>query len=121
MQGLDLIDGAVWRYLLSGMTVEKPVDSAKPKAGWVTDQMWTEVCTFSALEQYPNFTEDFVTNIEEWKRFYDSETSYEDPLPGGWSDKLTQLQQMAVLRAVARQDDGSYPKLCARQPWQKVY
>ena len=55
-------------------------------------------CGFDAGEAFSTLIADLKANIGEWRQWYDMDAPESHPMPQGYSDKLSPLEKMLVLR-----------------------
>ncbi|XP_076448252.1 dynein axonemal heavy chain 3-like [Babylonia areolata] len=88
-----------WRFLLTGgVALENPFPN--PASDWLTDKSWAEIVRCSQLPAFDGFMDNFQKQIADWKKVYDSAEPYEEPLPAPYTDCLTALQNLIVLRCL---------------------
>jgi dynein heavy chain len=102
LQGDNKVNELEWRFLLSGQSTGKST-TAKPTgeaSEWITDQMWSEIQSLCGLEAFKGFETDFAQHLVEWKAYYDCDDCVNEGLPGGWDERVGNLQRLCVLRCV---------------------
>eukprot|EP00163_Fabomonas_tropica_P006846 TRINITY_DN1642_c1_g1_i1.p1 TRINITY_DN1642_c1_g1~~TRINITY_DN1642_c1_g1_i1.p1 ORF type:complete len:1696 (+),score=519.30 TRINITY_DN1642_c1_g1_i1:526-5088(+) len=97
----DRIDGAEYRYLLTGdMTVGDAKEIKNPAGDWMTNKMWKDVVGLGQLSAFEGFEKDLMFNIKYWKEFFESQEPHRANLPGEWNDKLDAFQKILVTRCL---------------------
>jgi dynein heavy chain len=73
-----------------------------PAPEWLSDQAWSHLCELDTLAEPFNGLRDSLTSSpSEWRAIYDTtKPPHEQPLPGGYSDKLDSFQRLLVLRCI---------------------
>ncbi|XP_055958183.1 dynein axonemal heavy chain 3 [Patella vulgata] len=98
-KGRGDIDDQDWRFLLTGgVALENPFPN--PAASWLADKSWAEIVRASSLPAFKGFMDHFQKQIDDWKMIYDSATPHTETLPTPWCDKLTDLEELIVLRCL---------------------
>ena len=95
------VDDNDWRFLLTGgVALDNPHPNPAPR--WLSEKSWSEVVRVENLPSgaFSGFHESFVENLDDWKAFYDSPAPHEATIPGGWQDRLTDLQRLIALRCL---------------------
>uniref|UniRef100_A0A7S3YCE3 AAA+ ATPase domain-containing protein n=1 Tax=Lotharella globosa TaxID=91324 RepID=A0A7S3YCE3_9EUKA len=78
--------------------IEKP-----PPAEWISPAGWKDLHRLQTMEGFENIITDLTKNLAEWEKWYNLENPDEAKIPCGYSEKLTALQQLLILRCF-RQD-----------------
>eukprot|EP00960_Hanusia_phi_P026860 746504-Hanusia_phi.AAC.16 len=102
MMGENRIDQSEWRFLLAGATNNETL-LLNPAKEWLVESSWLDISDLSKLENFKNLDQDITENIDEWRRYFDSNTCFKDPLPGKWNEVLFPFQKLLILRSL-RQD-----------------
>ncbi|KAI8819310.1 dynein heavy chain and region D6 of dynein motor-domain-containing protein [Fimicolochytrium jonesii] len=100
LRGRGEVNGDEWRFLLTGGMGITGSKTPKPDTPWLGERSWNEICRLSSLPPFQGFDVDFVSNIDEWKRLFDSPTPQTIPPPGKWKDTLDAFQKLCILRAL---------------------
>eukprot|EP00163_Fabomonas_tropica_P009440 TRINITY_DN1923_c0_g2_i1.p1 TRINITY_DN1923_c0_g2~~TRINITY_DN1923_c0_g2_i1.p1 ORF type:complete len:2559 (-),score=897.69 TRINITY_DN1923_c0_g2_i1:297-7319(-) len=98
MQGQEKIDPAEWRFLISGSAGE--VDKPNPAPKWLTDNSWAEVVNLSRLPAFKGFADSIAKDPDAFKAYFDVQETQDEPIPGGWEEKLDLFQRVLVLRCL---------------------
>lgn len=102
MMGKSMIDAKEWFFLLTGggalpANVQFP---SNPAPEWLSQKIWESVCKVSYnMKKYSNFCEDFMEHIDEWKRFYDSNSSHNETFPGIFAS-ADDIGKLCALQAI---------------------
>jgi dynein heavy chain len=99
MIGDSKVDASELRFLLSGATSTE-IPFPNPSTGWLTASSWMEVANVSKLPAFAGFAESFRDNIDHYREYFDDPLAHRHELPEGWSEKLTQLQRMLIVRCL---------------------
>lgn len=104
MESRGETNGDVWRFLLTGGIGGTP-DDPNPASEWLATPSWSELHRFALLPTIKkhDFLGYFNANFVEFRRIFDSETPQSESWPGGWDEKLTDMEQCCLLRCF-RQD-----------------
>ncbi|XP_073827136.1 dynein heavy chain at 36C [Musca autumnalis] len=96
MKAEGRIDNSEWMFLLTGgIGLDNP---HKNPAKWLGVQSWNELCRLAELQHFKGLRENFTANLDEWKKFFESEIPHNfEALPTPW-DKTTMLQKLLLLR-----------------------
>ncbi|XP_076020504.1 dynein axonemal heavy chain 3-like [Genypterus blacodes] len=98
MQGKNLVNDEVWRFLLTGgIALDNPYENPAP--AWLSAKSWSEIVRSSDLPNLGGFSEHVRSNIADWKRVYDSGKPHKEKLPDKWGD-LVGMPRMVVIRCL---------------------
>ncbi|XP_041362756.1 dynein heavy chain 3, axonemal-like isoform X2 [Gigantopelta aegis] len=98
MKGQGRIEEAIWRFLLTGgVALENPFPNPAPE--WLSDKSWSEIVRISDISSLSQFKTHFQEHVDEWKKFYDSSSPHEFPLPAPFNN-MGGLKRMAILRTL---------------------
>ena len=99
LQNRGVIDGAEWRYLLTGATSS---EARKPNPGpeWLTEKAWLEVLDVSLLPAFAGFEDHFIAHVPHYKAMFDSNDTQDMPLAAPWDEKLASFQKLLFLRCL---------------------
>jgi len=89
-----------WRFLLSGSSVNGEKKNPNPSPDWISNKMWSDICSLCTLPKFEKFEEEFVTYLKEYRKIFDSPTPHKEVLPGKWRIKLDTFQKLLVLRCL---------------------
>ena len=78
--------------------IEKP-----PPGPWVSKAGWKDLHRLKKIPGFESILTDLSKNLSQWEAWYQLEAPEKAPMPCEYSDKLSPLQQMLVLRCL-RQD-----------------
>jgi dynein heavy chain len=98
LKSKNLIDMQEWRFLLTGGIGTDNNLTQKPST-WLTEKSWTEIIRLSNMPSFLGLSQDFSTNISQWKELYDDSDPHLRALPGKW-DTLGIFQKLLILRCV---------------------
>ena len=94
----DLDSDEFMFFLTGGVGLENK--NPNPDKTWLTEKSWDEVCRMSDLPAFKGFRENFSTNVDEWRKFYDDRTPQDAEIPAPWQTKLNEFQKLIVLRCI---------------------
>ena len=100
LQGDNLIDGAEYRFLLSGIT-SKAVDCPLPNSTWLEANVWADICYMGGLPAFASLPESFQATIDEWQLVFDSTDPHKKTYPAP-CDRISPLQRLCILRCLRR-------------------
>mmetsp|Transcript_3151 Transcript_3151/g.13662 ORF Transcript_3151/g.13662 Transcript_3151/m.13662 type:complete len:4229 (-) Transcript_3151:2367-15053(-) len=93
-----VIEAREWNVFLRGtpLNYEAPAKTVE----WLTDAVWRNVCYLETdLPNYlTGFTADMAAKSAEFEAWADSDSPFQEPMPGGWDDKLTYFIKLAVVK-----------------------
>ena len=67
---------------------------------WLVDKNWGEMNILSKMPGFEGLAQHFADNDAVWKAIYDSTEPQEETLPEPWVERLTQYQQLMVMRCI---------------------
>ncbi|KAL0235780.1 hypothetical protein GEMRC1_002362 [Eukaryota sp. GEM-RC1] len=86
-----------WRFLISGGSLTSmPLECP---GGWVTKEMWAEICNLGELETFKNFAQSLLDNLSDWQRVFDSNDAHKEPLPEPYSG-LDCFKRLLIMRCI---------------------
>jgi dynein heavy chain, axonemal len=93
------LDKPVLDFFLKGDT-SLDACSAKCPATWLTNSCWKDLVYLQTMdnELFQEIYQHFTKNVTEWKEWYDLETPETAVFPGQFSDRLSPLGRLAVMR-----------------------
>jgi len=98
MQGEDELDSNVLSFFLKGDTSLDAVAEKCP-AEWMGASNWKDLlCMGEISEVYGSLVKSFKSNQDPWKTWYDLESPESVPIPMGFTDQMTNLQRLSVMR-----------------------
>lgn len=62
--------------------------------------MYRQIYGLSQLASFAGFEQFFMTNFDDFKSFFDSQTPHLSPLPEPWDTKLNDFQKLIILKAI---------------------
>ncbi len=62
--------------------------------------MWMDLLGLTALPCLATLPEEFLDNIEGFKRMFDSNEPHREPLPGHWATDLDEFQKLLMVKGV---------------------
>lgn len=83
--------------LTGGVNVKNPLTNP---SRWLSDKSWNEICRANELKSFLGFRDSFVSNLNEWQSFYDSNEPEKRELPVPWNKKLNLFQKLIVIRLI---------------------
>ncbi|KAF6774187.1 hypothetical protein AHF37_07990 [Paragonimus kellicotti] len=90
-----------YRYLLAGGTT-KPREVPNPAPEWISDRMWGDVLTLTALPKFATLPESITENRDGFKVIFDSPEPHRAQFPQPWQDNLDSFQRILLLRCLER-------------------
>ncbi|RYH30569.1 hypothetical protein EON65_04765 [archaeon] len=100
MQGDDLIDPVLYRFLLSGISPEQ-VTAKVPESNWLEPNVWQDICALAGIKQFKTLPESFTKNLVQWQEVFDSQEPHRMALPRPYST-VSLLEKLCVLRCLRR-------------------
>ncbi|KAK7495478.1 hypothetical protein BaRGS_00013176, partial [Batillaria attramentaria] len=98
-KGRGEVDDQEWRFLLTGgVALENPFPNPAP--AWLSDKSWAEIVRCSQLPAFNGFMDQFQKQVAEWKKVYDAAQPHQEPLPEPYTNTLTAMQKLIVLRCL---------------------
>lgn len=98
MDGDGELESAILDFFLKGDTALDEV-SEKCPVKWLTASCWKDFVCLSRLgDTFSEIFSDFKSKPDTWKAWYDLEAPEGSEYPSGFSEKLTELQKLAVMR-----------------------
>ena len=73
----------------------------------------THATELDKLEAFSGFASSIENNKKDWQVWFMAEQPEEMPMPDGFSDKLNELQRVAVMRAMRSDGTRVLPPHCA--------
>eukprot|EP00968_Pinguiococcus_pyrenoidosus_P017694 scaffold1786_cov250-Pinguiococcus_pyrenoidosus.AAC.1 len=101
LQGDGVVDPEEWRFLITGVANEKPVELANPDPSWIDPALWTGICTLTTLKSFSGLAEHVIDATDSWKAVFDSNNPQDCEFPSPFN-ALNNLQNMCVLRCLRR-------------------
>ena len=84
-------------FLKGDTSIEAPGD--KNPAEWLSASGWKDLVQLASLaDTLDEAKRHFLANTKEWEAWYDLEAPESVPFPGGFSDSLTALQRLCIMR-----------------------
>ena len=77
-----------------------------------SDKTWDMLCRMSNLTAFDGFRLQFKTQLEDWRRIYDSKEPQRETLPQPWNENLTEFQKMLVIRVLRPDKVSERQKHC---------
>ncbi|KAF5403840.1 Dynein heavy chain axonemal [Paragonimus heterotremus] len=99
LQNKGLINMDEYRYLLAGGTT-KPREVPNPAPEWISDRMWGDVLTLTALPNFATLPESVTENRDGFKVIFDSPEPHRAQFPQPWQDTLDSFQRILLLRCL---------------------
>ena len=93
----DLVSEELQFFLKGDQSLEQ---AAKPNpCPWLSAQGWKDLLKLATLNEVFSGIDDLlITNMDEFRGWYDGETPESDAFPCGYSTKLTQFQKLLAIR-----------------------
>ncbi|GMH50243.1 hypothetical protein TrRE_jg3287 [Triparma retinervis] len=86
-------------FCFGGVVVDRSDQKSNP-TNWIDEACWDNLCELEQLGPFSGLVSSVDQSQREWKAWYMSAAPEKEPLPGDWDNKLTELQQMCVLRSL---------------------
>ena len=86
-------------FCFGGVVVDRSDQKTNP-TNWIDEASWDNLCELEQLGPFSGLVSSVEQSQREWKAWYMSAAPEKEPLPGDWDNKLTELQQMCVLRSL---------------------
>lgn len=87
------------QFLLMGgesETISKP----NPAPEWITEKMWLNLNQMQQLQVFTGFIDSFISNLSQWKEYFDISDPHLKELPSPWNGKVSQFQKLIILQAI---------------------
>lgn len=92
-----MINESELRFLLTGGTGIIDSDKENPASEWLVEQSWNDILSLRSVQSMNTFPDDFICNLDEWKRVYDAVEPPSVEFPGKWKE-CTTFQKMIIIR-----------------------
>ncbi|CAH8511378.1 unnamed protein product [Dicrocoelium dendriticum] len=99
LQNEGLINADEYRYLLAGGT-HKPREVPNPAPEWISDRMWGDILTLTALPAFATLPESVTANRDGFKAIFDSAEPHRAIFPDPWQKNLDSFQRILLLRCL---------------------
>ncbi|TGZ66131.1 hypothetical protein CRM22_005485 [Opisthorchis felineus] len=99
LQNEGFINPEEYRYLLAGGTT-KPREVPNPAPEWISDRMWGDVLTLTALPKFATLPESITAEKDGFKAIFDSPEPHRARFPDPWQDELDSFQRILLLRCL---------------------
>jgi dynein heavy chain len=103
MEGEGKLDAEEFKFLLTGGVALGTVTN-NPLSEFLSDKSYGELERLDAIPAFTGIKEHMAQKKEEYKKFFESSTPHEMPLPSPWETKLSPFQRLLVVR-VLRSDN----------------
>jgi len=100
LQGEGIVDGAEYRFLLSGIAPSR-VSLGLPASNWLETNVWSDICELSGLGGLKDVAPKFAENIDAWQKVFDSTEPHRLTFPAP-CENVTPLQRLCLLRCLRR-------------------
>jgi dynein heavy chain len=87
-------------FLKGGIVMDRSEQKSNPCSDWLGPQAWDNVTEMDKLDGFGGLVSAVEQAPTDWKKWYMSDTPESEPLPGDWEGKVTDLQRMAIVRAL---------------------
>jgi dynein heavy chain len=98
-QGL-IVEEEFQFFSLGGSLSEVSKQQTNPLVTWLPDRIWNNLLSLDRLNGLQGIYTSFETASEEWKQWYISATPEAIQMPGDWSNKLSPMQKLCLIRAL---------------------
>ena len=83
----------------AGMS-DRLLQRANPGSDWLPGPAWDKVIELDKLAGFQGIVSSFEQMLRDWKAWYLSAKPEEEPMPGDWANKCSEMQKMCILRAL---------------------
>ena len=99
MEGEGNLESTILDFFLKGDTSLEGVSDPCP-CKWLISSGWKDLICLAGLgvDALADLLKDFKSNVETWKEWYDLEAPETVPIPNGFTDKLSPMQRLTVMR-----------------------
>jgi len=80
--------------------VDKNLQKHNPAQDWLSSGSWDNLTEIDKLPGFQGIVSSVEQNIREWRQWYMSAKPEEEPMPGDWANKCSDLQKLCILRAL---------------------
>ena len=87
-------------FCFGGVVVDKSEQKANPCSAWIDEITWDNITELDKLPAFQGLASSIDQSQRDWKVWYLSAAPETETLPGEWDNKLGELQQMCILRAM---------------------
>jgi dynein heavy chain len=90
-----------YEFLVYGGTVlDREGQRPNPSDGWLDAASWDNLNELEKLPAFQGLASGFDQTVRDWKAWFMGSAPEEEPLPGGWESKVSQLQRMCIVRSL---------------------
>eukprot|EP01041_Mallomonas_annulata_P000832 gene832-1621_t len=100
LQGENLIDAAEYRFLLSGICLNRE-EAPLPASAWLEANVWSDLCDLAGLPAFKGLLSEFEMYIGEWRAVFDNNEPHRMEYPSP-CEEITPLQRLCILRCLRR-------------------
>ena len=86
-------------FCFGGVVVDRS-DQKGNSTAWIDEAGWDNLTELEKLGPFNGLVSSVEQSSREWKAWFMSSAPEKEQLPGDWDNKLTELQQMCVLRSL---------------------
>ncbi|GMI05338.1 hypothetical protein TrVE_jg1168 [Triparma verrucosa] len=86
-------------FCFGGVVVDRS-DQKGNSTTWIDEAGWDNVCELEKMGAFNGLVSSIEQAGRDWKSWYMSAAPEKNTLPGDWDNKLSELQQMCVLRSL---------------------
>ena len=79
---------------------DRLLQRANPATDWLPGTTWDKVIELDKLPGFQGIVSSFEQMVRDWKAWYLSSKPEEEPMPGDWANKCSEMQKMCILRAL---------------------
>ena len=80
--------------------VDRTASGNIPAPEWITPIMWDSINEMDKLPGFTGFLAAIQQGLRDWKTWYMNGTPEEEPLPGEWATKCSEMQKLCIVRAL---------------------
>ena len=87
-----------WKFLLTGGLGDADA-GPNPESSWLSERAWKDLARVCKLPGFPDAPRSIKQQPEAWKKMHESNTPYEEALPGIFTG-LSDFQKMLIVRCL---------------------
>ncbi|KAJ3111652.1 Dynein heavy chain 6, axonemal [Phlyctochytrium bullatum] len=90
-----------WSFFLRGGSRILSELPARPNAKWLSTAMWRNCCDLAvSLKEFSYILDHMLMYTTEWEEFINSDVPFDEPIPGDFSQKLTDFQRLILIKVL---------------------
>jgi len=87
-------------FLYGGVVVDRSDQRPNPCPDWISEGAWDNITELDKISVFTGIASAVEQGHRDWKAWYLSSKPEEEPLPGDWDNKCSELQCMCILRSL---------------------